>query len=109
MRDVTETVFIMELVTVWLVSVADEKEDPRVNGRVDVPVGSEENVTLVPAGIEVRVTVFIAELPTVWLVSVRADIDALDINVSCIHICTSHGRCCIRLRRERRSTCRLNR
>ena len=82
MRDVTEAVFIMELVTVWLVSVPDEKEDPRVNGRVDVPVGSEENVTLVPAGIEVRVTVFVAELPTVWLVSVRADIDALDINVT---------------------------
>ena len=45
MRDVIEAVFVMVPVTVWLVSVPDEKEDPRVNRRFDVPVGSIDDVT----------------------------------------------------------------
>ena len=49
MRDVTEAVFMLVLATDWLVSVAEGKEDPRVNGRV---------------------AVLITELPTVWLVTV---------------------------------------
>ena len=49
-----------------------------MNGRVDVPVNDEVNVTLVPASVEVRVAVFVMELPTVWLVPANADTDALD-------------------------------
>ena len=52
------------LAAVWLVSAAEEKEDPRVNGRVDVPVSSDDDVAPVPDATDVRVAVFVAELLT---------------------------------------------
>ena len=55
---------MLVLATVWLVSVPDEKEDPRVNRRVDVPVGSDDDVTPVAEAIDVRVAVLVAELLT---------------------------------------------
>ena len=64
MRDVIEAVFVMVPVTVWLVSVPDEKEDPRVNRRFDVPVGNIDDVTPVAGAIDVRVAVLVAELLT---------------------------------------------
>ena len=64
MRDVTEAVFMLVLATVWLVSVPDEKDEPRVNGRVDVPVGNIDDVTPVAGAIDVSVAVLVAELLT---------------------------------------------